>query len=700
MEQSGLGEESDASMGLEVGFSLPSDSAGLLVRDQIERHQFRLETPAPVTPKPVDETRFWFPTDAAVCIETDRIDIAANTVVCVRDDAGSMLAQVDQRRAEQFGPGTYSLELFGPVKTYLKVEGPFTIDAKPLETSISLDESQGVLVGARSSHESPAATITTTDDPADVMKAVSAFSSALKTTSVERSYPTLRGHPPLLELGDELDIPEGMEAADTGIRLEIPPDLRHIFVVAPLAYYLGAELVSGVRPRLVADSGFVHEFDGPRAFEDDVARALKQTFFLDCVVRTEGIYAVDLHEREVVESRLDIDVEALYDAPLGERLKTYFEVPYEQIKDLVPEWKLTTHVAPQPSNVELLPFVTNDLAVVRTPDGTEVPHSEVEASAVDDFLRDDIVRSTGATTGRETYVKPQSTDSVEQAWISDGTPVGASKTTPAAYQNRLQRKPADGDIGITVVCNDQEMLAESDVVDEVYGSREELAFDVDAHYDLSREELRSVLAEPTDFLHYIGHIDGDGFQCRDGKVDAETLDHVGTGAFFLNACQSYDQGLALVEAGAIGGIVTFSDVINSQAVGVGRTLARLLNGGFPLQTSLDVVKRDSDVAHQYGVVGDGGISVVQTENGTAVLCEVTQLDSDAYHLSYQVYPTSRCGLGSLIRPAFPNNDSYYLGSQRINDVKMTQNELRDFLSLENMPIIYNDSIHWDDRFLT
>mgnify|MGYP000209321451 CR=1 FL=1 len=704
MEPTGEGERADASSTLEVGFSLPSDGAGVVVRDNVERRQFLLRTPSPVDPEPTDSSRFSLPTDAAVRIETDRIGLAANTVVCVRDEAGSMLARVDQQGREELGAGTYSIELFGAVKTYLRTDGPLTVDAQPLETVLSFGEPQTVFVGARSSHESPATTITTTDDPLDVMAAVSAFSSALKTTSVERSYPTLRGHPPLLELGDELAVPDALDVPETGVSIELPPTLRHVFVATPLAYYLGARLVPGDAPRLVTEDGFVHDFDGPHGFEEAVERALKRTFFLDCVVRTEGIYDVPLHERQTVESRTDIDVEGLYDASLGERLSAYFEIPYEEVADLLPEWKLTTHVAPRADNIELLPFVTNDLAVVRTPSGTEVHHSEVQAAVVDDFLRGDVdagtVRSAGTTTPSETYVKPSSTDSVEQAWISDGTPVGASKTTPAAYRNRLQREPTQGDIGITVVCNDPEMLAETDIVDEVYGSRDGLSFDVDAHYDLSRAELRETLAEPTDFLHYIGHIDDDGFQCRDGKVDAETLDTVGTGAFFLNACQSYDQGLALVEAGAIGGIVTFSEVINSQAVGVGRTLARLLNGGFPLQASLEVVRIDSDVAHQYGVVGDGSLSVVQSESGVAVYCEVFDKPGEQFEVSYHAFNTSRAGIGSLIRPALTDSMPYYLSSSGVSNTDLTADELREFLALEQIPVIYDDTVYWDREFLS
>ncbi len=63
-------------------------------------------------------------------------------------------------------------------------------------------------------------------------------------------------------------------------------------------------------------------------------------------------------------------------------------------------------------------------------------------------------------------------------------------------------------------------------------------------------------------------------------LDTRELDTVGIEGFFLNACQSYDQGMALIDAGAVGGVVALNDVINSGAVRVGRTMIRLLNRSF------------------------------------------------------------------------------------------------------------------------
>ncbi|MFB6197755.1 MAG: hypothetical protein ABEI52_05720, partial [Halobacteriaceae archaeon] len=167
-------------------------------------------------------------------------------------------------------------------------------------------------------------------------------------------------------------------------------------------------------------------------------------------------------------------------------------------------------------------------------------------------------------------VKPESGESVEQAWVGEGVPVGASKPLLAAYHNRLSRTPADGDIDIVVACNDEKMNEESGIARQAYGNRD-LPFDVSLERDLTVSELRECLQQDVDLFHYIGHIDGGGFECVNGKLDASTLGSVGVDAFFLNACQSYEQGLELIQAGAVGGVVTLRDVVNTGAVKIGRT---------------------------------------------------------------------------------------------------------------------------------
>ncbi|MFC4451109.1 hypothetical protein [Halorussus aquaticus] len=615
-----------------------------------------------------------------------------------------MLAEAEHFAYEEFGAGVYSIELGAPIKLYLRVNDPFTVASDTERTRLEFAEETEILLGARSHHEKPAATVTTTSDPEDMMAAISTFGSALKTTSCERSYPSLRGHPPTIELGESLDIPAGLEVPDTGIRIEIPATHQAIYVAAPLAYYLGAKVVEGDSPCIVTETGFEHSLETTRGFEREVERVLKQTFFLDCITRTEGYYEVDLHERRAIESKVDLDFTALYDRPLAEQLEAYLEVPFALLEEAIPEWKLTSHVEPISTSIEAMPFIVEDLAVVHTPQETTTVESVEEAEAVSDFLRaesegqETFTRSTGQTVPTEDdYVQPESTDSLEQTWVGEGTPVGASKATTEAFKNHLTRTPTEGDIEITVVCNASEMNEEGDAVNAGYGSREELPFDVTFHQNLTTDELRQLLTSETDFLHYIGHIDDEGFECADGQFDATTLETVGVDAFLLNACQSYRQGMKLLEAGSIAGVVTLSDVINSGAVRIGRTMARLLNAGFPLRAALNIARGESIIGRKYIVVGDGGLSIAQPESGTPNLCEIEQ-DGNQFTVRMKTYPTNQYGMGSLVMPYVEQNDEYFLSSGVKKEFSMQEDELSRLLTLEEIPVRMNGRLRWSSDF--
>ena len=672
------------------------DESGLAVIDRVERQRYRILTPEAVDPHPTAADSFRFPVGAAVSIRTEAIVLPTVVPVYVRDAEGATVAEVTQFDSRSLPDGEYSLDLCTRIKTYLRVRSGFEVSVDIDRTRVEFDEPTEVRIGARSRHDRPAATVTTTSDPRDLMAAVETFGSALKTTDPERSYPTLRGHPPALELGDSLSIPSSVERPDTGVTLELPPRLASVFVAAPLAYYLGARLVPASTPRLTTDTGFEYALDSPRGFESAVERTLKQLFFLDCVTRTEGYYEIDLHERTAVEPYVDLDFATLYDRPLAEQVAAYLEVPYDLIEDHIPEWRLTTHVEPTAGNAEQLPFVVDDLAVVRTHDYHQRTQATVPAEVEAEFTRDDVItRSASASDGATAseYVEPTSEGTLEQAWIGESIPIGASKLTVEAFLNRLNRENTDEDISIAVVQNDARMDAERELVDAVYGTRSDLPFDVTAHQNLTTAELTDVLTGRCDFFHYIGHTDRDGFTCSDGKLDVTTLDSVGVDTFLLNACNSYHQGLALVEQGAIGGIVTLNEVINERAVHIGETIARLLNGGFPLRAALTVAREQSVMGGQYIVVGDGGITVTQTAGGAPNLLDVTPV-GDGFDVEIRTYSTDDRGLGTIFMPFLEANETYYLSSGSIDTFHVSEPELTRFLSLEEVPVRIDDELHW------
>jgi hypothetical protein len=680
-----------------ITFRPTENPPGIEVVDEIERRRQVLYMSRTPAPEPADTKQFQFPVTEAASVRTKELYSNQVIGVYVRDSSQSMVANVIDNDSVSLGDETWTLELDGHVKTYLRVDGPVDIRSGTEQTRIKFEEPTAVTVGARSRHEQPAATITTTADPHDVSRAIESFSSALKTTSPERSYPSLRGHPPRVEFGDTLDIPDDLKPPETDVRLELPMDFSKLFVAAPLAFYFGAEIVPSENPRLTTATGFSYQFD-ESGFESDVVKVLKHVFLCDCVTRTAGLYNLDLHERKRIESLVPWDFDKLYEQPLAEQLETYLRVPYERIEPVVPKWQLATHVEPTARSVPMLPFLLNNLSIIYTASkgvGDAPPSSESSKKV---FTRSDKVTRhlDGDSSTNRNYVSPNRSRGLEQAWVGEQVPIGASKLTREAVENRLERRLKRDDIAITVVLNDMAMETEQKDALDTYGGRDDFEVDVTTRENLTVSELRSVLTEECDFLHFIGHTDRGGLHCADGKLDIDTVEQTGVETFLFNACDSYTQGLALVEAGAIGGIVTLSDIVNDAAVRIGQQIGKLLNLGFPLQQALEIVRSNETLGRPYIIVGDGGVNVVQSQSAVPNLLDITRAEDD-FLLTYRSFPTAELGMGALTSPNLDQGSDYYLTSGELDTFNLTKAELNEFLELENSPVRVDGDLYWSDE---
>ena len=696
-----------------MSIDIATRGTSLHVTDSVEQRQCVLRMPKPAAAESIDGDRFYFPIDAAARIDTESITLGSYVATIVRNGDGDIVTQMDRTDDIQFESGEYLIELEQPVKLYVRIEGSLHVETNGMTTSVSTDGD--LFIAGRSRHNHPAGTITTTGEPRQMMRAVSAMSSSLKSTSVERSYPTLRGHPPEIELGDALEIPDEMTAADAGVRVEVPPQLRFIYPVAPLAFYLGAEIVAGPVPRLVGKNGFSYRLDGAKGFEQTVGETLKQTLLFDCVARTEGFYQVDLAEREEVDALVDLDWADLYGRSLSEQLDAYLSIPYERIADCVPKWKTAGYVAPEAENAELLPYLLDDLATIRTPAGEATTAEQVQTDSLFDFARagsppspDTLAgptRSTARSTARSTemeraqkpegplpdLIDPEPTGAFETVWADDGVPVGATKASVDGYRNGLEHTPSE-EIGVTVVVNDEGMDEEGTVAEEVYGDDTEFPFDLRVYHNLTTDRLQAVLETDREFLHYVGHIEHDGFECTDGRLDARELDSVGVDAFFLNGCASYDQGIALLENGAVGGVVTLTEVVNSGATRVGEAMVKLLNYGFPLHSALSVASQQSFVGGQYSVVGDGNVDIVQGESIGAPITDIEKVD-DGYIARVRLYPDSDLGTGGMASVDLIEDSQHYLAPGLLGEVFYSDlNSLNE--DADDDLVRYDGKIEW------
>ncbi len=618
---------------------------GIRIDDRIDRRNYTIRTGGGVSPEPVDDDRFRYPTDVAVAVATDRLEFVPTGGSFVHESGD--VTEVEVFGRETFPDGNYTVELSGPLKLYVDLDGPFEVEKRAKNLAIDLPSPETVVVGARSLHERPATTLTTTEDPTDVMRAVSTFGNELKTLGSKRSYPTLRGHPPALEVGDDLSVPAGLEPPAEDVRIELPPALEYVLPAAPLSYYLGARIAPAESPALVVE-GTRHGLDGRGGFEQTVERTLKRIFFMDCLVRTESPREVVLYERAELDDDLDVDLEGLYGRPPAARLAAYLEVAFDSIEDYLPKWRRTAHVQPTRMGIEAAPFLVNDLAAVKVHDGA--PTEGGESTAVPNRSGPDEGFGEATTPGEVVHLPD--TDSVAQAWVGPGVPVGANKTIPEAFRNWQRREPRDDEeVRVAVVCNEESMLEEGTRARDAYGSNLNLPFDVTFHDDLDAEGLRLVFESDLDYVHYVGHVREEGFECADGTLDVASLEAVGVDIAFLNACHSYTQGQKLIEKGAVAGVVTFEEVLDEGALRIGKTMARLLNRGFPLDGALSVAKARSIVGSQYFVLGDGNADIVQARGQIPWVAEVDSVGPDRYRLQVTPHPTRTSGLGSQFWPA-------------------------------------------------
>lgn len=673
-----------------------ADPPGIRVVDRVSAHRIEFHTPSPVAPEPVGTDDFEFPVERAVAVRTERLTLPTLTGVIVRSADGRMLDGPAVDGTRRYPPAEYYVEVSGAIKAYLRVEAALSITGGDDGIRIDFGRAVTVVVAVRSKRRRPARTITTTTDGPSLLRTLDLFSAALRSTSSERAYPTLRGHPPEVRVGDRFSAPAGTTPAETGIGLELPPEVDYAFPAASLAYYLGATVEPASRPRLTTVDGFELPLDAGPGYEPRVERVLKRCLLLDSLVATEGHYDVELAAREALEPSLDLDPGALYDRAPHERLEAYMRVPFEAVREHVPEWPLTAYVERDPARVAALPYLVDDLALVRVVDPPAVRGTKARPVALDAFTNPAVARSAGEVfAGEEAFVDLPEADSASATWVGDGIPLGADAFLPAGVRHRHRREPSDGTTRVALVCNAPEMAAELDAVSDAYGSRAELPFDVAVHRNVGVDALAAVIGSDVDFLHYVGHATPAGLDCVDGTLDVADLDAVGADAFVLNACQSYRQGVRLVEGGSVGGAVALSDVDNEDAIDVGLSLARLLNAGFPLRVAIRIARRASLVGGQYLAVGDGSVALAQIRGGTAFLVEIVDA-GEPLTVECHAYPTPIGSLGSLVSFEFDPRDRQYLNSGSIGPFELPAAELDEWLAAAPVPVRHGESVYWSD----
>lgn len=704
---------------------------GVHIRDPVEDVQAILYTDRAVTPTPTETEGFVYPVDTAVELTVMKLRVPSLIGIWIRDDQGDLITKFHPNDGpRKMESGDFLLEFGGMgMKLYAQVTGSGFRAAPSNEgVNVVFDPDTTVRLGARSLHSQPARTLTTSSRPRDLMDAISLFGNTMKTWSPERTYPSLRGHPPLLELETESSLPPGLSPPDTDIKVTTRPEHEWLYPTAPLAYWLGATIEPGSPALHVAGdsyplgvSGGYRDDSERKAFERHVQDVLQFTFLFDCAVRTVGFHTAELDAQRIVESAdLRLNYDELFETPIAERVKTYLELDrsFASLAEEFgrPGWRLTADVQPTPERATILPFLARDLAIVRCFDEGDIPTA---SNSPDDQLENVFERSSmGGSTNeagsgtvgtlsssatadrlesRTKVIQLPETESMSQTWVGDGFAVGTAKTTTKSYLQRLENQAEGASrIGVDVVVNSAEMTDE-ETVSDIYGTRDILDFDIDVHRDLSIDELASVFESDTDFVHYIGHVEPEGFDCADGYLDATKLKTVNADTFVLNACSSYEQGHRLIDKGAIAGVVTLEEVFNSSATVIGVSIARLLNYGFPIGSATDLIQRTTFSGANYTVVGDSNAALAQCNVSVPNVAHVTLEQDGRFSVSIETYASWNYDVGSIYRPYLDGCDFAHVVPGTLGPWTVDVDTLDEFLDTSTFPLIGERNIYWSDE---
>jgi hypothetical protein len=536
---------------------------------------------------------------------------------------------------------------------------------------LAFEHPTAVTLGYWSLVDYPEETVTVEPTASGFATALTALSSAYLSLDADRTLPGWREYPPRLAFGEETHVPDAVRDAtpDTGIELVLPDEFAYGIPAAPLAYHLAADVSVADRdaPVLRAPSvDLTYEFAALPAFQFEANDVFQRTFYADCLVNSAR-GGTDLAESDFLDD-VGIDPDVAFDATPAERLRTYLESPLEHIQSRLPERPYVAYVDPTPERATVLPHLCHNEARVYLPSGF-------------------------GTVGE--HADP----SVTTAWIADGVRPGTYAGTQRAYENYLAHLDAgldDGEPEVLVVANGRD--ADADAIEGFYRDPDGVVdVDVTRRDDLSASELATAFAERRAMVHVVGVREDDGVACRDGVLDLDAVDAVGTRLFALDLAatgpaassmgreRASETGRALVDAGAVAGVVRDGTVDAS----VLESYVRLLLQGFGLELSRRLVDRYVDGAFDAVVVGDG-THTLQADDSVNFIPVHVIANGDA---TFTV--TAKAGgptAGLFWHPDVPDVRPRLLANGLAFEVSAI--ELAHLLDDPNYLVIYDDDLHW------
>lgn len=586
---------------------------------------------------------------------------------------------------------SYLVAVDASVKSYLRIEGGFTIRSNTDCVRLTFDEPTGVSMGFESSVARPNGRIVVPETPAGVAHALTTLAATPEVTAATRSWPSLRPHPPVVEFGEERRT-EGVRTHGTSdVVVRLPPDPGRLVSAAGLVYYLGAtvELQRGVEPTIVAD-GTRLSLDTAEGFDSRTNRLLRRAVWLDCLVRSADDYGIPVRSAARLAD-LPLDPERLVDASVGTRLRRYTTADLDGLVGELPDWHLSVRLPAELTAIRIVPRLFGELPFVET----DTVVRPVERPAP--LSGGDAPQVSGETATRSGPAASTRSTADSTAWFGghvSGTAGEGFELLPAALANRDRYAESDETLSFLTVINDEALAEgareEGTRAAREYAARDErLAHNVTVRENLTTAELARAFETGVDLLHFVGHHD-DGLSCVDGALDAASLSASNARTFLLNACDSAKQGRELIRRGSVAGGVTRRAVIDETAVRFGTTFAGLVCGGFPVVQAVSFASEQTLSPEDYYVVGDG-THIVTQNTGPAVAARIDSTD-EGFELRRRYARFGFVGSQSVGQL----DDEPTLGGA-MQPVTLDRDELREWLGPVVVPVLFDGAFYAPDE---
>ena len=665
---------------------------------------------------------------------TEGLSVPGTVVVFSLDD-DSQQTIGPREQARELAAGSYLLRWETPVRLFVTFTGPATVSAavhEPVE--LRFPEPTAVSLGFERISPTSRETLTVPRTPAGVAAAIERFAGVTDNYTPDRSWPTQRSRPPDVSFDPAATLsPDGPAVPDTDVSLTVPPRIDRLLTAAPLVYYLGAGVeLSEDDPALRVGDRRVGI--RPETFHERVRNLLERCFYLDCATRTVGPHGFDTGAAEAID-RLELDAERLYDASIAERVRTYLDADFERVRALFPEWHLAFHVDPQIGHAPTLSAVVDDVPMVHLagdgPDESAPSAGERDGTAGGTTCGSD---STGGTTGTASIgragpadgtgpadgsgpadgpergggtsespptgqlggdvslVEPPSVAGRLQGWLADGVPTEGFEAMPAGYDHRRATLGDPSAASVVAVLNGGATRREHERVADYYRDRAARTnIDPSVRTELTVAELARLFESSVGLVHFVGHRDERGLQCRDGFLDVASIDSVNLETFFLNACGSYPEGRALIRKGGVAGGVTVQRVLDEEAATVGIAFARAIVEGYSVARALSLASRPALSPSDYVVVGDGAYMLAREMLGPAD-CRILSRRDDGFRLVTVGGEPTQAGAVVLSDFEFVSESPHLSGQRR--EYEFTREELLTELPTWDHPVLFEGNLWW------